>query len=122
MDGLATRIFDTMEDKEITMQQLADALKIKENEIENWKKEDCKPPISYITKLSNALGVSIDYLITGNIKPFKYKLESTEQLLIRLFRTASEKDKNEILNLAIKLNDEHYHDEINHDELLKTLI
>lgn len=122
MDGLATRIFDTMEDKEITMQQLANALKIEENEIENWKREECKPPINYITKLSNTLGVSIDYLITGNIEPLKYKLESTEQLLIRLFRTASEKDKHEIFNLAIALNDEHYHDEIDHGELLKTLI
>ncbi len=121
-DTIVSRIFDTMKDRGITQKQVAERLGIGQGTVAGWKQRNCPPPINYISDISDLLGVSIDYLVTGSNNPGQYKLSSTEQMLIRLFRTASEENQQLIFSLAIKLNDEVYHDQTNPNELLKTLI
>jgi len=118
---IVSRIFDTMREKGITQKQIADKLGIAQGTVAGWKQRNCPPPINYISDISDILGVSIDYLVTGNIKPMTYKLDSSEQYLVRLFRCSTEENKKTILNVAIGLSDENYHDNINPHELLKTL-
>ncbi len=120
-DTIVGRIFETMKEEKITQQQLANELGIGQSTVASWKKRDCPPPINYISQIADILGVSIDYLVTGSNNPIRYKLTSNEQMLIRLYRTASEENQRLIFNLALSLNDEHYHDEVDGNELLKTL-
>lgn len=114
------RIFDTMKDKGITQKQVAECLGIGQGTVAGWKQRNCPPPINYISDISDLLGVSIDYLITGSTNPIKYKLDSDEQYLIRLYRVSSVEDKNAIRKLAIALSDEKLHDNTNPKELLNT--
>lgn len=120
-ESIVERIFETMKEEKITQQQLANELGIGQSTVASWKKRDCPPPINYISKIANILGVTIDYLVTGSNNPTKYKLTTNEQLLIRLYRTASTEHQKLIFNLALGLNDEHYHNDIDPNELLKTL-
>lgn len=120
-DSIVGRIFETMKEEKITQQQLANELGIGQSTVASWKKRDCPPPINYISKIADILGVTIDYLVTGSNNPIRYKLTSNEQMLIRLYRTASEEHQKLIFNLALGLNDEHYYNEIDGNELLKTL-
>lgn len=121
MDTIVSRIFDTMHEKGITQKQIADKLGIAQGTVAGWKQRNCPPPLNYISDISEMLEVSIDYLVTGNIKPIAYKLDSTEQYLIRLFRSSSEENKHTIMKVAIGLSDENLHDNVNPKELLKTL-
>lgn len=120
-ETIVERIFETMKEEKITQQQLANELGIGQSTVASWKKRDCPPPINYISQIADILGVTIDYLVTGSNNPIRYKLTGNEQMLIRLYRTASEEHQKLIFNLALGLNDEHYHNDINGNELLKTL-
>lgn len=120
-DTIVGRIFDLMHEKGITQKQIADKLGIKQGTVAGWKQRNCPPPINYISDISEILEVSIDYLVTGNIKPMSYKLDSSEQYLVRLFRCSSEENKKIILSVATGLSDKNYYENINPQELLKTL-
>ncbi len=115
------RIFFCMKDKGITQKQVADMLGIGQGTVAGWKQRNCPPPINYISDIAKLLGVSIDYLVTGGDNPIKYKLDSDEQRLIRLFRVSSEEDKNTILRLATALSDEKLYKDTDPNELLDTL-
>ena len=118
---IVDRIFDTMKEKKITQSQLATILGISQGTVAGWKQRNCPPPINYISTIAEVLNVSIDYLITGSDNPITYKLSSTEQYLIRLFRTTSQENKDLIMHTAIGLADENYYEDTNHNELIKTL-
>lgn len=120
-NAIVSRIFFCMKDKGITQKQVADMLGIGQGTVAGWKQRNCPPPINYISDIAKLLGVSIDYLVTGGDNPIKYKLDSDEQYLIRLFRVSSEEDKSAILRHAIALSDEKLHNCTNPNELLNTL-
>lgn len=121
VDTIVGRIFETMRENGITQKQIAEKLGIAQGTVAGWKQRNCPPPINYISDISNMLGVSIDYLVTGSNQPLAYKLDSSEQYLIRLYRSSSEENKNTIMKIAISLSDENLHDNTNPQELLKTL-
>lgn len=107
-ESVVKRIFQTMKEKKITQQQLADYLGIGQSTVATWKKRNCPPPINYLTKISQLLEVSIDYLATGSENPQVYKLSSTEEFIIREIRTASPEKVKKIFNYVIEECDENY--------------
>lgn len=121
MSEIVDRIFEEMNEKGITQTQLAEKLGIRQSTVAGWKQRDCPPPINYISSISELLDVPIDYLVTGNLNPMQYKLSTDEMFILRHYRIASDKDKELIRSLVLKLTDEDYVFKINPRELLKTL-
>ncbi len=107
-ESVVERIFEIMKEKKITQQQLADYLGVGQSTVATWKKRDCPPPINYLTKISQLLGVSIDYLATGSENPQVYKLSRTEDFIIREIRTASPEKIKKIFNYVVGECDENY--------------
>lgn len=116
------RIFDTMKDKKITQQQLANELGIGQSTVASWKQRNCPPPINFISQISETLNVSIEYLITGNDNPKRLILTDDEWFIIRHYRYTSEENKAKIHGYVIGLTDADYVENVNHHEGIKTFI
>lgn len=119
-ESVVDRIFKIMKEKKITQQQLADYLGVGQSTVATWKKRDCPPPINYLTKISQLLGVSIDYLATGSNDPQVYKLSAMEQFIIREIRTASPDKVKKIFEYVLGECDENYM-KADKEELWKSL-
>lgn len=76
---ISERIFSIMKTKRITQAELAEALGITQPSVGNWKTRGTTPPMEYLPKICEVLGVSWEYLITGEenknyISPEEIKL------------------------------------------------
>lgn len=78
------RIFNTMKAKKITQGDLANALKITQSSITNWKTRGTTPPMEYLPIICEVLGVSWEYLVTG--EETVQHFTSEEKYLVEQFR------------------------------------
>ena len=62
---IGQRIKELRIKKEMTQAELAELLFVSDRTISKWEQEKGNPDINTLESLSNVLGVSIDYLITG---------------------------------------------------------
>lgn len=66
----------------ITVQELADKSKISKRTIENYlSKRGSIPPADYACRMANVLGVSVEWLVTGNER--KQSCENSEEEKMR---------------------------------------
>lgn len=89
---ICERIFDIIDHKNLKTADLARKLNVQQSVISNWKKRNTNPPIEYALVICEFIGVSIEYLITGenngNLKLYekemlKYYRQLPEQEQIR---------------------------------------
>ena len=60
------RIFNLLKEKGITQSALADKIGVRQATISDWKRKKTTPSAETIGLIAEILGVSTDYLITGN--------------------------------------------------------
>lgn len=60
------RIFEIMLKKGLKQKELSDFTNIPTSTISTWKRKHVDPDVKYIPQIADFLGVSIEYLITGN--------------------------------------------------------
>jgi len=73
------RIFQLMEQRNLTAKELANALKISQGNITDWKKGRSKPSVPALEKIANYFDVSMDFLL-GTQTQTSNKLNSLEEI------------------------------------------
>lgn len=71
--------------KKITQQVLADDIGISFNTLQSWITKDRLPDVVSAFKIARALGVSVEYLVTGeDSNPYKTKIEELKKIIMEL--------------------------------------
>lgn len=98
VDGIefGKRLEKIMKDAQITNAEITRQLNLNKNAIGNYKNGQI-PNAAIIIDISNFLGISIDYLLTGK-EPEELTLE--EKKLVNLYRSADERGKRAIFRTA----------------------
>ena len=67
----------------MTQQEVAKACKFSYGTFRNWIYRNVNPPIMYANRISNVLGVSLDYLVNGTRKN---KTPNTKEEVLQLLK------------------------------------
>lgn len=94
------RITETLKEKDKLAVDLCRVLDIRTSTMSTWKSKKNDPPAKYMPTIANFLGVSLDYLLTGEESPAPVALKTTttmEDELLDLFRMLPEPKKYEFM-------------------------
>lgn len=92
------RLFDKMKEKGIKQIDLANALDIKQQIVNNWKTRGTTPPMEYLPQICAVLDVSWEYLVTGEDRTPHYTAD--ERQLIAEYRKCNDVGKERIREYA----------------------
>lgn len=84
-----------MKAKKITQAELAEALGITQPSVGNWKTRGTTPPMEYLPTICEVLGVSWEYLVTG--EETEQHFTSEEMYLVEQFRKVLPEGQKNIL-------------------------
>lgn len=90
------RMFNTMKKRKITQEQLANALNTSQSVIAGWKNRGTVPSMEYLPAICEVLGVSWEYLVTG--EETKNHFTSEEVYLVEQFRKVLPDGQKEIFD------------------------
>ena len=94
------RITETLKEKDKLAVDLCRVLDIRTSTMSTWKAKKNDPPAKYMPTIANFLGVSLDYLLTGEEAPAPVVQKNTtmmEDELLDLFRMLPETKKYEFM-------------------------
>lgn len=91
------RITQLLYERDRTAYELCKAVGIQTSTMSTWKARKRNPPADYIPAIANFLGVSVDYLLTGQESVAPRYTSSTEDELLELFRQLPENKKYEFI-------------------------
>lgn len=87
MDDVVSRILSAAKEKGIDQKTLAQRAGIRQQSITDWKKGLTTSYTKYLPELAEVLGVSVDYLLTGDEKtPAAVSGSEREEEFMELFR------------------------------------
>ncbi len=92
---ITERLFQAIKQKNIKQIELAEALNIKPQIINNWKSRGTTPPMEYLPLICDALNISWQYLVTGEESNEYYTAE--EKSLVEQFRGTDDTGKKRIM-------------------------
>lgn len=92
------RMFSTMKEKKITQEQLANALNTSQSVVAGWKNRGTIPSIEHLPIICKILGVSWEYLVTGEETKVYYT--DDEKYIISLFRRTNKKGQKRVIETA----------------------
>lgn len=96
---IVQRIEDLLKEKNIKKKKMLADLSLGINTFTNWKQRGTIPSADVLNKIADYLGVSVDYLL-GNEKAAPVgAADEREATLIEFFRSLSETDKDNVLNI-----------------------
>lgn len=81
------RIYQTLGEKDKKAYELCEKLNIRTSTMSTWKARTNDPPAKYMQTIADFLGVSLDYLITGQEAPVRKTTTPEEDELLALFRS-----------------------------------
>lgn len=87
---ITERIFVELSQKKISQKEFALQIGLNEKTVSAWKKNNSLPPADKLFEISNYLGLSLNYLLTGK----EPELSDKQQQLLSLFNQLS--DENQI--------------------------
>ena len=91
------RITQLLSEKNKLAVDLCKSLGIQTSTMSTWKTQNSDPPACYMPTIARFLGVSLDYLITGEDAPAKRYTTEDEDRLLELYRTLPDSYKHEFL-------------------------
>ena len=62
---ITERIFVALAQKQLSQKEFAKRIEVNEKTVSAWKKNNSLPPVDKISKISDCLEVTVDYLLTG---------------------------------------------------------
>jgi len=103
---ISDRIFELLNEKDISQKEFARKTEIAESTISDWKRRGCNPASEKILIISEVLGVSAESLLSGadskgirsNASDYMVITKDSEQgKLLECFDTLSRRDKDRLL-------------------------
>lgn len=91
------RIYQLLDEKEKRANALCEKLDIRTSTMSTWKARTNDPPAKYMKTIADFLGVSLDYLLTGQEAPIRKNTTREEDELLELFRSLPESKKYEFI-------------------------
>lgn len=91
------RIYQLLGEKDKRAYELCDKLSIRTSTMSTWKSRTSDPPAKYMKTIADFLGVSLDYLMTGQETPSRRYTTPEEDELLELFRSLPEPKKYEFI-------------------------
>jgi len=85
MDNLGKRIQEERKKLDLTQAQLSDKIKVSHTQMARYEIKGVQPPADVLQKLADAFGVTIDYLVNGNIQE-KAKTSLQDSELLQQFK------------------------------------
>ncbi len=81
------RIYETLDKTDRKASDLCEKLDIRASTMSSWKTRKTDPPAKHMKTIADFLGVSLDYLLTGQEAPLRKTTTTEEDELLELFRT-----------------------------------
>ncbi|MBR1752441.1 MAG: helix-turn-helix transcriptional regulator [Ruminococcus sp.] len=97
---ITERIFGILAQKGLSQKEFSKIIDVNEKTVSAWKKNNSLPPVDKISKISDCLGVSIQYLITGEDSATEESLSNDEIQLLTYYRKLNDKSQGMILGEA----------------------
>ena len=91
------RITETLNEKDKRAYELCEKLGVRTSTMSTWKSRNSDPPAKYMKTIADFLGVSLDYLLTGQEAPVRKTTTVEEDELLELFRSLPESKKYEFI-------------------------
>lgn len=91
------RIYQLLNEKDKRAYELCSKLDIRTSTMSTWKSRVNDPPARYMKTIADFLGVSLNYLITGEEAPVRKTTTPEEDELLELFRSLPENKKYEFI-------------------------
>lgn len=107
---ISQRIFSLLEQKGLTQKMLAESIGVSAAAVSEWRKKGTTPSAEKIAAIAEFLGVSVEYILTGQTSSNSLKNENNTDILIAgnsensknivsSFYESQERENKEILNL-----------------------
>ena len=96
---ICERLFDELERRNLTAYGLCKAIGLNTSATTAWKKNGADPPAKYIAKISEFLGCSLSYLLTGEETEQETKktpapeLSVNERDMLKYFKQLTEREQ-----------------------------
>lgn len=71
--GQVERIFALLKEKKIDQKDFASMIGVSEDTVSNWKRGKSESYSKYLPQIADALGTSVEYLLTGTHHTDRYK-------------------------------------------------
>ncbi len=94
---ISERIFLLLKEKGLTQKALSEYTGISQPAITDWKKKGTNPSADKIVKLSEFLGVSVYYLLTGKEESFPASQNTDIDMLLELYNSLTDFEKGRLL-------------------------
>ncbi len=91
------RIYQLLDEKDKRAYELCEKLSIRTSTMSTWKARTSDPPAKHMKTIADFLGVSLDYLLTGQEAPVRKNTTQEEDDLLALFRSLPEPKKYEFI-------------------------
>lgn len=103
---ISNRIFDLLAAQHKTQTALANAIGTRVATVSAWKAQNTNPSADLIAPIAAYLGVSCDYLCTGEEYTPAAAISEFERELLRVYGSLDAKRKNTLLSYAYQLESE----------------
>ncbi len=94
------RLFLILEQRNLKASDLSKCLNIRDSTVSSWKQRGTSPPSDYILRICEFLGVSIQYLLTGENCETNSSLSSNELELLSSFKLLPEREQIKIIGIV----------------------
>lgn len=100
---ITERIFVELSQRNITQKDFANNIDVNEKTVSAWKKNNSLPPADKLSNISDCLGVSLDFLLTGKEK--SPSLPDDEQELLNYYKKLPEREQVKLISRAETLSE-----------------
>lgn len=98
--SISERLFEILDRKGIKPAEFARKINTTPQAIKNWKDRGTTPPMEFLPAICKVLGISWEYLVTGEPNKHDFELLPDEEQLLRVYRKADDKGKARIHEYA----------------------
>ncbi|MGN0603298.1 MAG: helix-turn-helix domain-containing protein [Oscillospiraceae bacterium] len=100
---ITERIFVELSQKNIAQKDFANNIDVNEKTVSAWKRNNSLPPADKLSNISDCLGISLDYLLTGKEK--SPSLPDDEQELLNYYKKLPEREQVKLISRAETLSE-----------------